>query len=290
MNRIKSIYIALYPAFLIVVSGIALKHLFTTGIDYIWLGALLTTLPMLLFFSRIMIFQNTPRTSKRFPLLTIIALTGLILALRNYFILADDLKSDSETAFLMAMTGYLTFVIYTYWYSSFSRGNNQQIKAGKKLVNFPLTDVNGNTVSSDIFKGSPTILLFFRGNWCPLCMAQIKEIAEKYQQLSALGARVALISPQPETHTSKLASKFKVDMEFYSDNNNQAAKILNIEMKNGLPTGMQVLGYDSDTVLPTVIIIDKEGTILYNDATENYRVRPEPEAFIKILQQSKAEI
>ena len=272
---------------MILASGYAIAQLLNHGMDLIWLGALLTTLPMLMFFTRVMLLQNMPRTSKRFPILTLIALAGLILALNSYFKIPDELKPESELAFLTTMLGYLTFVIYNYWYSSFKRGDNPLIKSGNKLASFPLTDVDGKTVSSDIFHGSATIFMFFRGNWCPLCMAQIKEIAAKYQELSALGARVVLISPQPESHTSSLASKFDVNMEFYSDKHNQAAKILNIDVKNGLPTGMQVLGYDSDTVMPTVIIIDENGTILYNDATENYRVRPEPEAFLKVLQDAK---
>jgi hypothetical protein len=51
----------------------------------------------------------------------------------------------------------------------------------------------------------------------------------------------------------------------------------------GLPFGMQLLGYDSDTVMPTVIITDDEGKIIFADLTDNYRVRPEPETFMRVL-------
>jgi len=53
--------------------------------------------------------------------------------------------------------------------------------------------------------------------------------------------------------------------------------------ENGLPFGFQVLGYDSDTVMPTIIITDKNGKILFADLTDNYRVRPEPSTFLKVL-------
>jgi len=46
---------------------------------------------------------------------------------------------------------------------------------------------------------------------------------------------------------------------------------------------MQALGYDTDTVMPTIVITDKKGTILFADLTDNYRVRPEPETFFKVL-------
>ncbi len=287
MNRLKSLFIAIYPLYLLIASGYSVFQLSTQGLNYIWLGALLTTLPMLLFFSRVMIFQDVPRTSNRLPLVTLVSIIGLFLALNYYLKLDLESQHKSYTAFLTAMMGYLLFIVYNYWYSSYSKRNNDHFKTGQTLEKFPIIDVDGNTLSSEIFKGSAAVLVFYRGNWCPLCMAQIKEIAEKYRELSKLGARVVLISPQPESHTSKLANKFDVKMEFYTDKNNQAAKILGIEIENGLPTGMQVLGYDSDTVMPTVIITDKNGKIIYNDATKNYRIRPDPEEFIKILENAE---
>lgn len=48
--------------------------------------------------------------------------------------------------------------------------------------------------------------------------------------------------------------------------------------------GMQMLGYDSETVLPTVIITAAGGRILWADETDNYRVRPEPKLFLTVLE------
>ena len=62
-----------------------------------------------------------------------------------------------------------------------------------------------------------------------------------------------------------------------------AARQLGLDWQHGLPAGMQVLGYASETVLPTVVVIDAEGTILLADQTDNYRVRPEPGMFIDVL-------
>jgi hypothetical protein len=35
--------------------------------------------------------------------------------------------------------------------------------------------------------------------------------------------------------------------------------------------------------MPTVIITDPDGTILFADETDNYRVRPEPGLFLEIV-------
>jgi hypothetical protein len=51
--------------------------------------------------------------------------------------------------------------------------------------------------------------------------------------------------------------------------------------------GMQALGYDSETVLPTVIITGTDGLILWVHETDNYRVRPEPETYLAVLRDNQ---
>lgn len=95
--------------------------------------------------------------------------------------------------------------------------------------------------------------------------------------------RVALLSPQPAGHTRRLAGRFDVPFEFLVDRDSRAAKALGIDHPGGLPLGMQALGYEEDTVSPTVIVTDENGTILLADETDNYRVRPEPATFLRVL-------
>ena len=117
-------------------------------------------------------------------------------------------------------------------------------------------------------------------------MAQIKEISAEYEALDRLGINTVLISPQPHQQTKKLTDKFKFNFHFLVDYKSKVAQQLGIFAKNGIPTGFQVLGYDSDTVMPTVVITDKRGKIIFADLTDNYRVRPEPEVFLKIIKES----
>ena len=70
------------------------------------------------------------------------------------------------------------------------------------------------------------------------------------------------------------------------DEDNQAARILGIEALQGTPKGLEVLGYESDTVLPTAILTNQQGEVIYTDQTDNYRVRPEPETFIEVFQKA----
>lgn len=292
MNKLKSLFIGMFPMFAMGVAGYGVFHLTSSGLDLIWLGAVLITLPVMLFISRIMIFKNIARTTAHFPLLTGVAILGLSLSVYGYL---ESISSplgrveptlSNSVGISLAATGFVFFVLYNFWYSSLGRKENTKLNPGNALPGFTVTNGQGERIHSDTFAGSPTVYIFFRGNWCPLCMAQIKEVAAQYRELSALGAKVVLCAPQPEKNTQALADKFDVPFIFVSDVANSAAKMLGIEMNNGLPAGMEILGYDKDTVYPTVIITDKNGKIIYSDLTNNYRIRPEPEAFINVLQEN----
>ncbi len=277
MNKIKSLFIGIFPMFAMAVSGYAIYQLVTVGMDYIWLGALLITLPTMLFFGRVMMFKNMARTTAHFPVLTILACAGLALSVYGYMQLPEETEVTvlNQAAILLSGTSFVLFILYNFWYSSLGRGSHGSLQVGNLLPYFKVTATNENVVDSNVFKGKPAIIIFFRGNWCPLCMAQIKEISASYRELSKYGVKIALISPQPEKNTQSLADKFDTPFTFLTDVGNRAAQDLGIAMENGLPAGMEMLGYDKDTVYPTVIITDAiprtpTGKILKTELRETY--------------------
>lgn len=287
MNRLKSIFISIYPVLAVGISGYGIYQLAITGLDLIWLGAVMISLPIMIFIGRVMMFKDMARTSAHFPLITLLAFVGLALNAYTVISAIADTRQLTQSELIgigLSCASFVCYMLYNFWYSSLGRRVHEKLSLGKPLPLFSLTKADGKQINSADFKGKANIMIFFRGNWCPLCMAQIKEVADSYKQLASLGAEITLISPQPEENTQILANKFNVPFNFLTDVDNKAAKILGIDMKNGLPAGMEILGYDKDTVYPTVIITDADGLIIYTDFTNNYRVRPEPDEFIKILQ------
>jgi peroxiredoxin len=114
-------------------------------------------------------------------------------------------------------------------------------------------------------------------------MAQVKEIASQYRELEARGVEIFLISRQPAANTRSLARRFDAPIRFCVDEDGQLARRLGIEHIGGVPFLMEPLGYDADSLLPTVVISDPDGTIIFADLTDNYRVRPEPSTFLAAL-------
>ncbi len=281
MNVLKSIFISNYMMLAMGISGYAGWMLYQGADPMAWGGVLLTAGPIILVISRLMMFQNAPRTSAHFPVLGVLGVIGTALA-----IWAWVNNPTSILAPTLATIGLVGFLLYAYWFSTFGRKPSTKIKVGAQLPKFAVKNVEGAVVSSDELTEGRAILMFYRGNWCPLCMAQVKELAKRYQDISALGVRVALISPQPHKNTISLAKKFGVNFEFLTDKGNAAARTLGIGNPHGLPMGMQMMGYDSETVLPTVIITDETGKVVWTDETDNYRVRPEPDVYLAVLREN----
>jgi peroxiredoxin len=217
------------------------------------------------------------------PFLLFLSLAGTFLALwETYFE-----GSSGWLPVIIAATGTFLFLLYIFWYSRFGRYADARIDVGSKMPDFELADLEGNVIRTSELAGSPAVFLFYRGNWCPLCMAQIDELVERYQQLEELGVKVHLISPQSDSHTKALAEKHGVAFRFLMDQDNNVAKSLDIAVKNGVPLGVPG-GYAPDTVMPTLIVTNGAGTIVFSDQTDNYRVRPEPDIFLAILRRTRA--
>ncbi|MBV1880481.1 MAG: peroxiredoxin family protein [Pseudomonadales bacterium] len=285
MNGTKSIFISAYVTLIMIAfSHACIKIVGGVESEYVmaWLGVIFATGPHALFFMKLFLV-STARTSANLNTLVMLGIVGASTASISVLQMREI---DWLPLFYAVVIGLGGNLLYVFWYSRFGRGDNPLLRIGNKLPKFTLEDPQKNEIKSNAFIGSPCLIVFYRGNWCPLCVAQIKEIAGQYKAMVERGVKVVLVSPQSHENTELLAKKFDVPFLFLVDKNNEAAKKLNIASIGGTPTGLELLGYESDTVMPTVVMTDAKGKIIFADLTDNYRVRPEPETYIRILEEN----
>jgi peroxiredoxin len=253
------------------------------GPAWSWSGLALAALGPLAFFA--WIFATKPARTDRHPVgYSIVSGLGLAITMAMAW-------RHGEAAGIVHVWAALILVcwmIYLAWYSPFNHREAGLLASGQILPEFNLQNTSGEMISSRQFTGQAVVWLFYRGNWCPFCTAQIGELARKYREIEATGAGVLLISPQSLDKHKALAGRFDMPMQFLRDPGNRAAKKLGIFNAWGTPLGMQALGYDSDTVLPTVFITDQQGKIIYSHLTDNYRIRAEPDEFLRVLKDDNA--
>jgi peroxiredoxin len=236
-----------------------------------WVGALVAIAPLVAFMSSLMLFQRA-RTFRNQYLLLALALVGTVISFVGF---------ESPASWYALFLGLVATFVYVFWYSILDRPAQTVLAVGATLPELELFDGEGKPVTPTA--GKHGLYMFIRGNWCPLCMAQVKEMAAHYRELEARGVEVFSISRQPAANTQALAKRFDAPIRFCVDEEGKLARQLGIEHIGGLPFLMEPLGYDSDSALPTVVIIDPSRRIVFADLTDNYRVRPEPSTFLAAL-------
>lgn len=274
--RLKRLFVMPFFAFLGLVAIHSLWRVVTTGFAPVWIGPLVVAGTFFAFMGW-MVGTGAARTSANLPVVLALSAAGVALSLLG----AGFGSTASQLPLTYALLGFGGQILYVAWYSRLGRVPSPAIRVGELLPELEFEDETGRPLSTAAFWGSPAVFLFYRGNWCPLCMAQIREIADQYKDLEARGAKVVLVSIQSHENTRELAARFDVPFRFLVDPGGRVARELGILHEGGVPLGMP--GYDPDTVFPTVIVTDAEGTILLADQTDNYRVRPEPWTFLAAL-------
>ncbi|MBZ2187735.1 peroxiredoxin family protein [Alcanivorax sp. JB21] len=282
MERLKAWYISVY----LLVASLASLHILlllsrTWRVE--WVGALMacSAFPGFLIWLSL---RRPARTTAHLFGVTCFAWLGTCLAVFGTLTASDP---DGWPVLFALPLGLGGFLLYLLWYSRLSQ-RGRQLQLLSTLPDVTLYGLDGAPVTNRDLLGKPVVWLFFRGNWCPLCVAQVHEIAAHYRQLSEQGVTVALVSPQPLEKTRALARRFDVPLLFLQDRENTAAETLGIAHHGGVPVGLGLFGYGRDSVLPTVLVTNGEGEIIFLDQSDNYRVRPEPQTFMKVIERERA--
>lgn len=156
------------------------------------------------------------------------------------------------------------------------------LRPGHSIPDFPVADEQGNPIRSVQIVGSPTVMLFVRGNWCPFCSKQVEGLTRYYKDIVDLGAKLILVTPNPLETTRRVARFFEVEFEFWMDDHLNAAGQLGLLMPASVPADSQK-EYGVDTLWPTALVIDAAGIIRYSKLSRMIIDRPDPKTLLKEL-------
>ncbi len=157
-----------------------------------------------------------------------------------------------------------------------------QIRAGQRLPEFEAEDDKGNPVSSSDLNGTPAVILFVRGNWCPFCNAQVENLTDSYRDIADLGARLILLTPKPLSTTRRVAEFFRVDFEYWLDDKLDVARRFGLLLGKGVPRDYRD-EYGEDTVWPAAIVTDADGVIRFTALSKHISDRPDPGTLLREL-------
>ena len=277
MNRLKPIFLTVFLAFSILTMAVAALTVTAGGNIAVWVSVFAAAAQVVAYFAWIFL-ANVPRTSPGLVGFTV----GIFLA-TIYSVFTSYEQQVPSAAPLLAFVVMIGWMAYTTWYSELGDRTADRIKEDKRLPKINLQTIEGKAITSDEWLGTKRLVIFYYGNWCPICMGQLAELRKFAERFAENGVKITLVSPQPEANSRQLAEKYGPLMEFVVDKDSAAAKALGILHDAGVPAGLQMLGYDQDMPKPTAFILDEKGRMLYVDLPENYRVRPRPEDMLKVV-------
>ncbi|MEM0948186.1 MAG: redoxin domain-containing protein [Pseudomonadota bacterium] len=252
----------------------AFHHLIWTNGAGAWHGAFLAAVALPTYMALFLAKGGAARTSSLLMPVQVVAGIGVFLA------------APETGALIAALLSFAGLQWFVFVYSRYGRTKSDAIFIGKPLPEVEFEYLDGARVTRDDFLGAPTLLVFFRGNWCPLCMAQLRELRARADQLAKANVQVRFISNQSAEKSVALATKLDLPPHFQilRDRNLRAADRLGIADMGGAPPGLK--GYPKNTTMATVIALDPQGRVLFGDETDNYRVRPHPNLYLPLLEQA----
>ena len=169
------------------------------------------------------------------------------------------------------------------------------LRVGAK-AQFTLTDHNGKPVSSaDLLARGRLVLCFVRGRWCPFCVGQMEAMNLVLPQIEHAGATLAAISPQTVKQSFFMHDQHKLRFPLLSDAGNLVARQFGLTYR--VAAAQEAVyrrafvnlpftnGDDSwELPIPATYILDRDGSVMYASANEDYSERPEPAEITGVLQ------
>jgi peroxiredoxin len=170
------------------------------------------------------------------------------------------------------------------------------LNVGARIPQFQLQDHDGRSVaSSDLLEKGRLVLCFIRGRWCPFCVAQMEAMSLILPEIKQVGAALVAISPQTVKQSFFMRDQHKLGFPLLSDSGNNVARQFGLTYR--VPDEQKAIyqrafvnlplvnGDNSwELPIPATYVIDRDGTVLYGSANEDYMERPEPRDILRVLE------
>lgn len=179
--------------------------------------------------------------------------------------------------------------------SSIAQKKESSVLVGDKAPMFKAMDQNGNTVkSNDILEKEQLIVVFYRGQWCPLCNKHLSHLQENVAKFKEAGARLVAISPEIPVSVEKTVDKTKAAYSILHDADYKIMKEYGVDFvlapkmvekykEYGIDLTASNGNSDQTLPVPATYVIGKDGIVKYVQYDPDYKNRSNAEEILKHL-------
>ena len=159
------------------------------------------------------------------------------------------------------------------------------LKIGDTAPAINTKDQDGKKIKlKDLLKKNEVVVLFYRGQWCPYCNRQLRNLNDSLSLISAKGATVLTITPETPDNIKKTVEKTKATYSIIEDKHLAIMKNYKVSFAVDEKTIEKYKGYCIDfekangenganLPVPATYIIGKDGRIKYVYFNTDYRKR-----------------
>lgn len=143
-----------------------------------------------------------------------------------------------------------------------------------------------------LIRQKPTVLIFYRGGWCPYCSRHLAAVAEAQSDLLALGFQIIALSPDRPGRLRARPTQQEIRYLLLSDSKAHAMRAFGIAFKveNDLVAkykddyGIDLEGDSGEThhllPHPAVFVVDAKGTVRFAHVNPDYKNRLGPDEIL----------
>ena len=159
------------------------------------------------------------------------------------------------------------------------------ILIGTELPDAKVTDIDGNSVQvSDLVKDKPTMMIVYRGSWCPYCNRHFGKLQEIEEELMEMGFQIMALSPDKPENLNKTIKKNDLTYTLVSDSKMNLIDALGLSFKVDDKTlkkyklygiNLEKASGESHNRLPVpaILIVNAEGIVTFTYVNPDYSVR-----------------
>ena len=177
--------------------------------------------------------------------------------------------------------------------------NSAPLKVGDAVPDVKLrTEENQEVSLPKLVAEKPTVLIFYRGGWCPFCTRHLKDLVGIEEDLKKEGAQLLAISMDTPAKLKETPGRDKLGYQLLSDSDAVAIKAFGLAFKVDDKTVEKYKGYGinldaasgKDHHLlphPAVFVVDKSGKILFAHFNPDYKARLAPAKILEAVRAAK---
>ena len=154
------------------------------------------------------------------------------------------------------------------------------VAVGGPVVEFTARDDGGNPFDLASLRGTPFLLKFFRGHWCPYCVAELRRWEELRPELDARGIAVVTVCAIPPSRFAAVEPSTACARSMLPDPALAITDRYNLRNpKNFAPKP----GIIIPLPIPTTILVDAGGIVRWIDQASDYMHRSDPERVLSAI-------